>query len=108
MVIKINGLKWVVTNEAANSPDLVSSKGNPCFGCTHYFKQKIVMRGDMSPELYRQTIIHELLHAYTFSFGVHLFADEDTEEPIADFIGSHLDGIYHHANLIMDKIYRKG
>lgn len=108
MVIKINGLKWTVKNVNPDSPELKLSNGNICFGVTEYVPQKISMRDDMSKELYRQTLIHELLHAYTFSFGVHLYANENTEEPIADFVGSHLDGIHDHANKIMEKLYRKG
>lgn len=104
MIIKINGLKWKVQNMNPDSPELKNDAGNACFGVTYYPGQTITMRNDMSKELYRQTLIHELLHAYTFSFGVHLYANEKTEEPVADFIGSHLDSIYNHANRIMEKL----
>lgn len=108
MKIKINGLVWTVKNEDANHPDLQNSRGNPCFGVTDYTKQTITLRNDMSKELYRQTVAHELLHAYTFSFGVHLFADEETEEPVADFIGSHIDKIWEHTNKICNELFGKG
>lgn len=59
-------------------------------------------------ELVRQAVIHELVHAFVFSFGVHLVANEKTEEPVCDFMGSHLDEIYMTANKIMAACYEKG
>lgn len=106
MKIKINGLNWTVENVHRNDEHLIV-RGNPCFGVTHYADLIIWLDKTQAKELYRQTLIHELIHAYTFSFGVHLVANEKTEESVCDFMGSHLDEIYLTANKIMDDFYGK-
>lgn len=106
MKIKINGLNWTVENVQRGSEKLILN-GNPCFGVTYYADLVIWLDKNQAKELYRQTLIHELIHAYTFSFGVHLVANEKTEESVCDFMGSHLDEIYLTANKIMDTFYGK-
>lgn len=106
MKIKINGLNWTVENVQRGNEKL-QLNGNPCFGITKYMDLIIYLDAEQAKELYRQTLIHELIHAYTFSFGVHLVANEKTEEPVCDFMGSHLDEIYLTANKIMDALYGK-
>ena len=108
MQIVINGLKWKVFNADPESPKLKNSRDIECFGITSYPRLTIYLRNDQAPELYRQTLIHELVHAYAFSFGVHLYADDDTEESICDFFGALGDKIITHANQIMAKLYGKG
>lgn len=108
MQIVINGLKWKVFNAEPDSPKLKDSKDIECFGITSFPSLTIWLRNDQAPELYRQTVIHELVHAYTFSFGVHLYADEGTEESVCDFFGATADKIITHADLIMEKLYGKG
>lgn len=107
MKCTINGLKWTIKNADADD-SVLQFKGNPCFGVTEYPSLTIYLRKDQAKELYRQTSIHELIHAFTFSFGVHLMANEKTEESVCDFMGAHFDEIYHLANLIMENVYGKG
>lgn len=107
MQIKINGLKWTIQNAKSGSENL-KIDGNSCFGVTNYPNLRITLQEEQPIELYRQTVIHELIHAYIFSFGVHLVANENTEEPICDFIGAHLDKIYDHTNLIIEKLKKGG
>lgn len=108
MQIVINGLTWKVFNADPESDCLKDSKGVECFGITSFARLTIYLRNDQAKALYRQTLIHELVHAYTFSFGVHLYADENTEESVCDFFGANADKIITHANLIMEKLFRKG
>ena len=42
------------------------------------------------------------MYAFTFSFGVHLFANENTEESVCDFMGAHLDEIMRIVNRAFD------
>lgn len=107
MIIKINGLKWLVKNGNGNSAELTLNDA-PCLGITKYVKCEIVIRSDLSKELYRSTVVHELVHAYAFSYGVHLIANEETEESICDFIGAYLDAIHKHTETIMKNLYGKG
>lgn len=108
MKIKINDFTWDVQAVSREHEKLKTRDDYPCLGITYCGDLSIYINKTLHKELFRSTVIHELLHAYTFSFGVHLFADEHNEEPIADFVGSHLDQIYNHVNLIMDKVYRNG
>ncbi|MBQ3834636.1 MAG: hypothetical protein II816_03900 [Elusimicrobia bacterium] len=108
MQIVINGLTWKVLNANPNSDNLKDSRDVPCFGITSFPRLTIYLRNDQTKALYRQTLIHELVHAYTFSFGVHLYADDNTEESVCDFFGANADKIITHANQIMEKLFRKG
>lgn len=108
MQIVINGLTWKVLNANPNSDNLKDSRNVPCFGITSFPRLTIYLRNDQTKALYRQTLIHELVHAYTFSFGVHLYADDNTEESVCDFFGANADKIITHANQIMEKLFRKG
>lgn len=108
MKFKINGLNWTVQSVQREHEKLKNDKGNACFGVTYFQDLQIYLDGSSSRELFRQTVIHELIHAFTFSFGVHLVANEKTEEPVCDFMGAHLDEIYSAANKIMDSCYREG
>jgi uncharacterized protein YjaZ len=104
---KVNGLNWTVQSVQRENEKL-KVKDNACFGVTYYQDLQIFLDETMAKELYRQTVIHELIHAFAFSFGVHLVANEKTEESVCDFMGAHLDEIYSAANKIMDSCYGKG
>ncbi len=106
MKFKINGLKWEVYSVQRDDEKL-KVKDNECLGITYYKDLQIFLDRSLSRELFRQTVIHELIHAFAFSFGVHLIANEKTEESVCDFMGSHLDEIYMTANEIM-AVYNKG
>jgi hypothetical protein len=108
MRIRINGLNWTVQNVAREDDRLILDD-SVCLGITYCKDLNIFMDEELPITLYRQTLIHELVHAFIFSFGVHVIADEDdTEEFICDFIGAHLDDIYRLTNKIISKLYRKG
>lgn len=104
---KVNGLTWTVQCVQRDSEKLqVNDKD--CLGVTYFQDLQIYIDGTLPKVLFRQTVIHELVHAFTFSFGVHLVANEETEEPVCDFIGAHLDEIYSITNKIMNSCYSKG
>lgn len=105
--IKVNGLIWEVQSVSQDHEKL-KIKGAECFGVTYYKDLQIFIDCSLPKELFRQTVIHELIHAFSFSFGVHLIANEKTEESVCDFMGSHLDEIYLTTNLIMVDCYEKG
>ncbi len=103
---KVNGLTWEVQSVQRNN-DKLKVNNDECLGVTYYKDLQIFLDCSLSKELFRQTVIHELVHAFAFSFGVHLVANEKTEEPVCDFMGSHLDEIYMTANKIM-AVYKEG
>ena len=104
--IKINKLNWNVKAVPMGCDNLKMESGADCFGIIKYTDLSIYLGITASADLFRQTTIHELVHAFAFSFGVHLFADENTEEPICDFVGSHLDDIHAITNRIMEGVYK--
>ena len=107
MKFKANGLTWSVQSVQRNSEKLKVNNAD-CLGVTYYHDLQIFLDGSVSKELFRQTAIHELIHAFTFSFGVHLIANEKTEESVCDFMGAHLDEIFSVANRIVNSCYGKG
>lgn len=107
MKFKANGLTWEVQSVQRDNEKL-KLNGNECLGVTYYKDLQIFLDGSLQKELFRQTAIHELVHAFSFSFGVHLIANDKTEESVCDFIGCHLDEIYTAANKIMVACYKKG
>lgn len=106
MKLRINGLNWNVQNVQRNDEKLKSKDGDSCFGVTYYQELSVYLDKSMPKELYRQTVVHELIHAFTFSFGVHLFANERTEESVCDFMGAHLDEICSATNKIMNFCFK--
>lgn len=104
---KANGLIWEVQSVQRDNEKL-KVKGAECLGVTYYKDLQIFLDCTLPKELFRQTVIHELIHAFSFSFGVHLVANGKTEEPVCDFMGSHLDEIYTTTNKIMAACFEKG
>lgn len=102
--IDINGLEWEIL--CAHSEDKkLYTDNTDCYGVTYFQEQQIYLDIDISKGLFRQTVIHELVHAFLFSFGYHLDCDE-IEEAVCDFVGSHLDNIYKIANKVVEKCYK--
>lgn len=94
---KINGLSWKVELTPRGSEELKNDDGRDCFGTSHCGAQKIYLDETLPKDLMRQTLFHELAHAYMFSYGYHI----NDEEAICDFIGSNIEKIYHQGEQIM-------
>lgn len=105
MIIKINGLKWTVLF-ASRGDNILKLDDLQCMGVTDYFNLKIYLDGSISEELMRQTVIHELTHAFLFSYGVHVECDEDTEEAVCDFCGANFDKMLRATNKIIKGWHR--
>lgn len=92
MRFKANNLTWNIdfVNEDTS---LMNSDNGMYFGLTEYQSQKISIRTGLSKEMTRETVIHELVHCFLFSFGVCGFTSLN-EEQVCNFVGSHLDKIY--------------
>lgn len=100
MEFMVNGLKWQLFNVPDHDESLFVG-GRECLGATYYKKLEVAMNSTLPKELYRQVLIHELIHAFTFSYGVDLVANEETEESVCDFMGAHLDEIVKTVNHLM-------
>ena len=88
--IKINGLKWKIFFVASESPKLTDEDNKKnILGITYFRECEIYIDKSLSKPLRKQTVIHELVHALLFSYGIN--AEGATEEEICDLIGAHLD-----------------
>lgn len=68
-------------------------------GITEYVKQSISIRENMSEELTRETVIHELCHCFMFSHGFCNGIYD--EEQICTFFGTYADQILDIADKFM-------
>ena len=88
--VKINGLKWKIFFVASESPKLTDEDNKKnILGITYFRECEIYIDKSLSKPLRKQTVIHELVHALLFSYGIN--AEGATEEEICDLIGAHLD-----------------
>ena len=100
MKININNYKWTVKFE---DPDADVLNNGGCFiGLTVYQELKIYIRKGLPEEVARSTVIHELCHAFLFTYGIQ--ADDYDEEQVCNFFGTHADRILK----LTDRIMRGG
>lgn len=97
----IGSLKWAVCFVPSDNEGLKGDSGESALGMTYYKTCHIYIDNTMQTALLRSTVIHELVHAFSFSYGVHLLANEETEESVADFFATFGDEIIRLADQIM-------
>lgn len=107
MIIKINNLNWTVFF-VPRKHEKLELEDTQCMGVTYFSDLQIYIDESLSDELIRQTVIHELIHAFLFSYGVHIECsyDKDVEEAFCDFCGAYFDKVQKVANKII-KMWRK-
>lgn len=102
MNFRVNGLTWEFQS-VRRANEKLKVRDDECLGVTYFKDLQIFVDCTLSRELFRQTIIHELIHAFAFSYGAQLEGYEKTEELLCNFMGAHLDEIYITANKIMEE-----
>lgn len=100
MTFKINGIPWTIQIKSANDC-IFKDDDNEYLGFCEYSTQTIILRDDTPKELLEQTLIHELTHAFVFSFGLSGYKFD--EEKLCNFVGAHLKRIHK-----ITKRYMKG
>lgn len=96
--IMINNLSWeIIVTNIENFGEVDSE-----FGYCDNLMLKIYLRDDIPIQNLQRTLLHELTHAFLYSYGHR--GDEFNEENICDFIESHLLNIYNLYNAIKDRI----
>lgn len=86
--IKINGLEWKVYLVDQNHPKLADKNA---YGITYFRECEIYIDSELPAPLLKQIVIHELVHAIAFSYGVVLVGA--AEEGFCDFVAAHFDEI---------------
>lgn len=74
-------------------------------GVTVRSKNKIYINKNLQKDLFRRTIIHELTHAYIWSYGLNQ-VESFKEENICDFLESHGDSIIGTANCVYNDLLK--
>ena len=100
MRIKIHKDTWKVKMASANKKKMTPDKGHYNLGLTEFDRLVINIRTGLSESVARSTVIHELTHAFLFSYGNQV----EGEEQMCDFFGVHGDEIISLTDQIMKKV----
>lgn len=102
MIIKIHGLEWAV-NFVPYEHERLEMDGVQCMGVTYFSDLEIYINQELDKTVMRQTVIHELVHAFMFSYGIHVEHNnkEIADECVCDFCGAHLGKIYKFTRKIL-------
>jgi hypothetical protein len=101
MTFKINGIPWTIQMKSGKNP-IFTDDDNEYLGFCEYSTQTIILRNDMPTELIEQTLIHELTHAFVFSFGLSGYKFD--EEKLCNFVGAHLKRIHKITKQYMKRL----
>ena len=102
MRVKINKLNFVI-REMKDESELQADENGTYLGLTNFLKQEIILRTGMSKALLYETLVHELTHAFIFSYG---YSNNETfnHEQICEFVGHYAGDIVQ----IADRYIKKG
>jgi len=88
--VKIKRLNWEVHAEDPKTSREKDFEVGDC-GDTLFIKKKIYINSTMEDDLVYETIKHELVHAYLFSYGMGQIKFD--EEVVCDFVSTYGDSI---------------
>lgn len=100
MKIKIHNDIWKVEMVDEDAKKMNPDENHYNFGLTEYKELLISIMTGRCASVTRSTVIHELVHAFMFSYGHTV----DNEEAMCDFFGVHGDEIISIANQIMEGV----
>lgn len=100
MKIKIYKDIWKVKLTDGEKKKMSPDKDHYNLGLTEYKKLVINIRTGLPESVARSTVIHELTHAFQFSYGNQV----EGEEQMCDFFGVHGDEIIALADQIMEGV----
>ena len=99
MKIKIHNDVWKVKLVDANAKKMNPDPDSYNFGLTEYKELLISIMEGRCASVTRSTVIHELVHAFMFSYGHTV----EGNEAMCDFFGVHADEIIDLTNRIMGR-----
>ena len=97
-MVHINGLIWKI-EFTDNEQDLLVDEVVR-LGVTDRNEQKIYLYNGLYGKELRKVLIHELTHAWLFSYGYRL--DREIEEMLCSFLDSHAEDILLKADFLME------
>lgn len=97
MKIKIHKDVWKVKLTDGRKKKMIPDEDHYNLGLCEYTNLTINIRTGLAESVARATVIHELVHAFLFSYGNVV----ESEEQMCDFFGVHGDEIVTLADKIM-------
>lgn len=97
MKIRIHNDIWKVKMVNADAKKMNPGDGRINLGLTEFTEGKINIRSGLPESVARSTVIHELVHAFLFSYGHTV----EGEEAMCEFFGVHADEILSLTDQIM-------
>lgn len=104
MRILINGIEWKIVF-TDNAYDLSTSQGVLTIGVTDKNTNTIYLHKSLKGKLLRKVLIHELTHAWMFSYGYYLTVDE--EEFVCSFVDTYAEEIVLEAENFLNYFRKK-
>lgn len=95
----MNGERWKIVVVPSNSKWLARSDGTLTLGVTDSNVMTVFLSKQLRGSLLRKVLLHELTHAWMFSYNYHLSLDE--EEFVCDFLASNAEAIIAKADEII-------
>ena len=93
----IKNQKWVIKKVPTKEMPYIGDE-KLYFGLTKYLEQEIYINSELSVQQERQTLIHELTHAFMNVYGFGAITENIPIEIMCDFIGCYGDDIIKVAN----------
>ena len=99
MHIRVNNIDWQIIF-TSNVNDLSTSSGNVTIGVTDNNTNTIYLYEKLRGKLLRKVLIHELTHAWIFSYGYYLTVEE--EEFVCSFVDTYAEEIIFEAENLLN------
>lgn len=101
----INNIYWKISFVPPNFPLLQRPDGSFSIGSCDNLVKTIFLSEDLSGDLLKKVLCHELTHAAMFSYGVKLSIEQ--EELVADLISTYGEEIIYTTNKIFTRLITK-
>jgi Zn-dependent peptidase ImmA (M78 family) len=98
MNIRINNVDWGIIL-TSNLENLKRSDGSVTLGVTDINLRVIFLWKNLNEHMMRKVLIHELCHAFVFSYGYYM--TEDEEEFLCSFIDTYAEDIIEDAEILL-------
>lgn len=101
----VNGVRWWVRLVSPAHPMLLTPWKTHALGVCDKVTQTIYIDKTLSPHQLKETLCHELVHAFMFSYAVDLSYNE--EEMVAELMAKYGEDIIKKTNVIYNGIKMK-
>ena len=101
----INGVRWVTRLVSPAHPMLLTPWKTHALGVCDKVTQTICVDETLSPQLLKEVLCHEIVHAFMFSYMIDLSYSE--EELVAELMSQYGEEILETTNIIYDGIRMK-